>query len=104
LDRDATATAKQEIRLDFLIAQLIERDAALRDALESLKDALLTLANVRQVPVTLTGRDVAAMLHVKPGTVANWVSRGKIPFRRANGAVFFVLDELMNWTKPESEK
>jgi hypothetical protein len=95
---------REQIRTDLLISRLIERDAALQETLCNIGELLARLGAAHQVPATLDGDQVAAMFHVAPGTVDNWVSRDKIPYRKANGKVFFLLDELMAWTKPERKK
>lgn len=47
--------------------------------------------------------EVAALLRVKKKTVEEWVSRNKIPYRKANGRVLFLLSELLAWTLPEGD-
>lgn len=48
--------------------------------------------------------EAAALLRVKPKTIRDWVSQDKIPFRKANGHVLFLLSELLTWTLPENDK
>jgi excisionase family DNA binding protein len=48
--------------------------------------------------------EAAELLRVKKKTIQEWVSQDKIPFRRANGRVIFLLSELLNWTLPEKDK
>lgn len=48
--------------------------------------------------------EVAELLRVKVKTVQEWVSRDKIPFRRANGRVIFLLSELLDWTLPDNDR
>jgi hypothetical protein len=90
----------QDIEQKFILSELIQEHAKLRESLGRLSEVLDKIAGARQVPTTLDRDQVAQLLHVAPGTVDNWVSRRKIPFRKANGSVFFLLDELLDWTKP----
>jgi hypothetical protein len=95
--------SRDEIALDFLTAEFIKSQAELRETLAAINENLKRLADQRdgqRAPETILVRDVAKMFHVEEGTVYNWVSTGKIPFRKANGATFFLLDELLAWTKP----
>ena len=54
--------------------------------------------------VFLEVEEAAELLRVKKKTIQEWVSQDKIPFRRANGRVIFMLSELLNWTLPENDK
>ena len=51
-------------------------------------------------PNFLTVQELATMLRVKTRTVYEWVSREKIPFRKAGDRTLFLLDEIMEWTVP----
>jgi excisionase family DNA binding protein len=53
--------------------------------------------------VFLEVEEAAELLRVKKKTIQEWVSQDKIPFRRANGRVIFLLSELLNWTLPEND-
>jgi excisionase family DNA binding protein len=52
--------------------------------------------------VFLDTPEVAALLRVKPGTVEQWVSDNKIPYRKARGHTIFMLAEVISWTLPTS--
>lgn len=47
--------------------------------------------------------EAAALLRVEPKTVRAWVSQDRIPHRKANGKVIFLLAELLLWTLPEND-
>jgi excisionase family DNA binding protein len=42
----------------------------------------------------------AEMLRVKPRTIYDWVSQGRIPYRKARDRRILFLDEIINWIKP----
>jgi excisionase family DNA binding protein len=48
--------------------------------------------------------EAAALLRVEPKTIRAWVSQDRIPYRKANGRVLFLLHELLTWTLPENDK
>ena len=54
--------------------------------------------------VFLDTNQVAALFHVKPKTISDWVSAEKIPYRKANGRLLFLLAEILAWTLPENDK
>ena len=41
------------------------------------------------------------MLRAKPRTIYDWVSQGRIPYRKAGDRTIFLLDEIIEWTKPD---
>ncbi|MDT4952772.1 MAG: Helix-turn-helix domain [Acidobacteriota bacterium] len=51
-------------------------------------------------PQFLNVKEVADMLRTKPRTIYDWVSQGRIPYRKAGDRTIFLLDEILNWTKP----
>jgi excisionase family DNA binding protein len=61
------------------------------------------LMNLFQI-VFLEVPEVAQLLRVEVKTVQQWVSSGKIPHRKANGRVIFLLPELLHWTLPPNDK
>lgn len=97
------ATQFEQVKQDFLIARLIETEAQLKESLDALNSTLATLKG-NSLPKTLNREQVAELLHVTPGTVSNWVSTHKIPYRRAGRAIFFILDEVLQWSKPEPKR
>lgn len=48
--------------------------------------------------------EVAALLRVESKTIRSWVSANKIPYRKANGKVIFLLSEVLLWTLPENDR
>ncbi|MGA9770004.1 MAG: helix-turn-helix domain-containing protein [Blastocatellia bacterium] len=48
--------------------------------------------------------EVAGLLRVEVKTVQQWVSSAKIPYRKANGHVIFLLAEILAWTLPPDDK
>ena len=53
--------------------------------------------------VFLEVEEAAELLRVEPKTIRAWVSQEKIPYRKANGRVIFMLAELLAWTLPEND-
>lgn len=47
---------------------------------------------------------ITAANRVEVKTIRSWVSAEKIPYRKANGRVLFLLSELLAWTLPENDK
>ena len=54
-------------------------------------------------PQFLDVKEVAEMLRAKPWTIYDWVSQGRIPYRKAGDRTIFLLDEILDWTKPDEE-
>ncbi len=54
-------------------------------------------------PQFLDVKEVAEMLRAKPRTIYDWVSQGRIPYRKARDRTIFFLDEILNWIKPGEE-
>ncbi len=52
----------------------------------------------------LTVEETAELLRVEADTIRNWVSQGRIPFRKAGGKTLFFLEEILEWTKPERRR
>lgn len=52
----------------------------------------------------LTVEETAQLLRVEIGTLRNWISQNKIPYRKAGANILFLLDEVLNWTLPPSRK
>jgi excisionase family DNA binding protein len=53
--------------------------------------------------VFLEVEEAAELLRVEPKTIRAWVSQDRIPYRKANGRVIFMLAELLLWTLPEND-
>lgn len=54
--------------------------------------------------VFLEVEEAAELLRVEPKTIRAWVSQEKVPYRKANGRVIFMLAELLAWTLPENDR
>jgi excisionase family DNA binding protein len=55
-------------------------------------------------PIFFTVEELANLLRVKKRTVYEWVSQGKIPFRKAGDRTIFLLEEILEWTVPATRK
>ena len=58
------------------------------------------MSEQKTAPTFLTVAEVAELLRVSERSVYDWVSRGRIPHRKAGGRTIFLLSEVMEWTKP----
>jgi excisionase family DNA binding protein len=54
-------------------------------------------------PQFLNVKELADMLRTKPRTIYDWVSQRRIPYRKAGDRTIFLLDEILDWTKPDEE-
>ena len=93
---------KATMELDFPAQPSIDEIAAevaliLKRRLDA-KDILKLL----QV-VFLEVEEAAELLRVEVKTIRAWVSQDRIPYRKANGRVIFMLAELLAWTLPEND-
>jgi excisionase family DNA binding protein len=52
----------------------------------------------------LTVEETASLLRVEVGTVRNWVSQNKIPYRKAGSNILFLLEEILTWTLPPARQ
>jgi len=57
----------------------------------------------QKCPQFLDVKEVAEMLRARPRTIYDWVSQGRIPYRKAGDRTIFLLDEILAWTKPDNE-
>jgi excisionase family DNA binding protein len=57
----------------------------------------------RKRPRFLDVKELAEMLRLKTRTVYDMVSQGRIPYRKAGDRTIFLLDEILEWTKPHGE-
>ena len=55
-------------------------------------------------PRFLDVKELAEMLRLKTRTVYDMVSEGRIPYRKAGDRTIFLLDEILDWTKPHRER
>src|SRR2546423_13350868 len=54
--------------------------------------------------VFLDTDEAAALLRVEVKTIRAWVSQDRIPHRKANGKVIFLLAEVLLWTLPVNDR
>ena len=55
-------------------------------------------------PTFLDLKELAEMLRLKTRTIYDMVSEGRIPYRKAGDRTIFLLDEILDWTKPDRER
>lgn len=55
-------------------------------------------------PSFLDVKELAAMLKLKTRTVYEMVSQGRIPYRKAGDRTIFLLDEILEWTRPSEKR
>ena len=55
-------------------------------------------------PKFLDVKELAEMLRLKTRTIYDMVSEGRIPYRKAGDRTIFLLDEILDWTKPDRER
>jgi len=55
-------------------------------------------------PKFLNVKELAELLRIKPRTVYEMVSQGRIPYRKAGDRTIFLLDEILEWTRPNTER
>lgn len=61
--------------------------------------------NTNQVsPKFLNVKELAELLRIKPRTVYEMVSQGRIPYRKAGDRTIFLLDEILEWTRPHTKR
>ena len=55
-------------------------------------------------PKFLNVKELAELLRIKTRTVYEMVSQGRIPYRKAGDRTIFLLDEILEWTRPNTER
>jgi excisionase family DNA binding protein len=61
--------------------------------------------SVNQVqPKFLNVKELAELLRIKSRTVYEMVSQGRIPYRKAGDRTIFLLDEILEWTRPDAKR
>ena len=55
-------------------------------------------------PKFLNVKELAEMLRIKTRTVYEMVSQGRIPYRKAGDRTIFLLDEILEWTRPNAKR
>ena len=55
-------------------------------------------------PQFLNVKEIAELLRIKTRTVYEMVSQGRIPYRKAGDRTIFLLDEILEWTRPNAKR
>ena len=55
-------------------------------------------------PTFLNVKELAELLKIKTRTVYEMVSQGRIPYRKAGDRTIFLLDEILEWTRPNEKR
>ncbi|HEY9501530.1 MAG TPA: helix-turn-helix domain-containing protein [Pyrinomonadaceae bacterium] len=55
-------------------------------------------------PRFLSVKEVAELLRIKTRTIYEMVSQGRIPYRKAGDRTIFLLDEILEWTRPNEKR
>jgi excisionase family DNA binding protein len=55
-------------------------------------------------PKFLNVNELAELLRIKTRTVYEMVSQGRIPYRKAGDRTIFLLDEILEWTRPNAKR
>jgi excisionase family DNA binding protein len=54
-------------------------------------------------PKFLNVKELAELLRLKTRTVYEMVSHRRIPYRKAGDRTIFLLDEILEWTRPNAK-
>ena len=55
-------------------------------------------------PKVLNVKEVAELLRIKTRTVYEMVSQRRIPYRKVGDRTIFLLDEILEWTRPNAKR
>ena len=55
-------------------------------------------------PKFLDVKELAELLRIKTRTIYEMVSQGRIPYRKAGDRTIFLLDEILEWTRPNAKR
>jgi excisionase family DNA binding protein len=55
-------------------------------------------------PKFLNLKELAELLRIKTRTVYEMVSQGRIPYPKAGDRTIFLLDEILEWTRPNAKR
>ena len=55
-------------------------------------------------PKFLNVKELAELLRIKTRTAYEMVSQGRIPYRKAGDRTIFLLDEILEWTRPNAKR
>ena len=60
--------------------------------------------STNNAPIFLNVKEVSELLRIKTRTVYEMVSQGRIPYRKAGDRTIFLLDEILEWTRPDDKR
>ena len=55
-------------------------------------------------PKFLNVKELAELLRIKTRTVYEMVSQRRIPYRKVGDRTIFLLDEILEWTRPNEKR
>ena len=55
-------------------------------------------------PKFLNVKELSELLRIKTRTIYEMVSQGRIPYRKAGDRTIFLLDEILEWTRPNEKR
>jgi excisionase family DNA binding protein len=55
-------------------------------------------------PKFLNVKELAELLRIKTRTVYEMVSQRRIPYRKVGDRTIFLLDEILEWTRPDAKR
>jgi excisionase family DNA binding protein len=55
-------------------------------------------------PKFLNVKELAELLRIKTRTVYEMVSQRRIPYRKVGDRTIFLLDEILEWTRPNAKR
>ena len=55
-------------------------------------------------PRFLDVKELSELLRIKTRTIYEMVSQGRIPYRKAGDRTIFLLDEILEWTRPNEKR
>jgi excisionase family DNA binding protein len=58
----------------------------------------------RVQPKFLNVKELAELLRIKTRTVYEMVSQRRIPYRKVGDRTIFLLDEILEWTRPNAKR
>jgi len=55
-------------------------------------------------PKFLNVKELSELLRIKTRMIYEMVSQGRIPYRKAGDRTIFLLDEILEWTRPNEKR
>ena len=55
-------------------------------------------------PIFLNVKELSELLRIKTRTIYEMVSQKRIPYRKAGDRTIFLLDEILEWTRPNDKR